>query len=450
VRDSEPAGSNGKVSTLAVWSWVLYDFSNTIFSISILSYYFPLWLREELGAGPDLFNYISAASAFLIAFTAPFLGALADLRQRRRSYLMFLTVLTVAATGGLDLADNILVGVALFIAADVAYQSAIVFYNALLPSVSVGRGAGKISGYGTGAGYVGAIVALLLLTLFVTDPETMRSLLGPLGGWIETGGEHNSNAFLPTAVLYLVFSLPTFFFVPDRRVRTPQPFRIGATYRDVVSTIRNIRGYAGIGVFILATLLYMDAANTTVTNMSFYGREVFEMDQTEIRNLLLFSTVFAAVGSVGFGYASDRAGPKRTLLVVLLLWLVSIVLVAGAPTPGILLVAGPLVGIALGATWTVSRIMLIALSPPEKLGEFFGLYSIAGRLSAITGPALIAVLLTIFEDLGPAVSYRIAIGSLTLIMLLGIYFLARVPDARPDRTVNEYAPLTQSERAGTV
>ncbi len=438
------------MSTLAVWSWVLYDFSNTIFSISILSYFFPLWLREELGAGPDLFNYISAASACLIAFTAPFLGALADLRQRRRSYLMFLTVLTVAATGGLDLADNILVGVALFIAADVAYQSAIVFYNALLPSVSVGRGAGKISGYGTGAGYVGAIVALLLLTLFVTDPETMRSLLGPLGGWIETGGEHNSNAFLPTAVLYLVFSLPTFFFVPDRRVRTPQPFRIGATYRDVVSTIRNIRGYAGIGVFILATLLYMDAANTTVTNMSFYGREVFEMDQTEIRNLLLFSTVFAAVGSVGFGYASDRAGPKRTLLVVLLLWLVSIVLVAGAPTPGILLVAGPLVGIALGATWTVSRIMLIALSPPEKLGEFFGLYSIAGRLSAITGPALIAVLLTIFEDLGPAVSYRIAIGSLTLIMLLGIYFLARVPDARPDRTVDEYAPLTQSERAGTV
>ncbi len=122
----------------------------------------------------------------------------------------------------------------LFMAADVAYQSAIVFYNAPLPLVCLGRGAGKISGYGTGAGYVGAIVALLVLTLFVTSPETMRSLLGPLGGWIETGGEHNSNAFVPTAVLYLIFSLPT-FFVPDRQVRTLQPFRIGATYRDVVS-----------------------------------------------------------------------------------------------------------------------------------------------------------------------------------------------------------------------
>jgi len=194
-----------------------------------------------LGAGPDLFNYISAASAFLIAFTAPFLGALADLRQRRRPYLTILTVLAVAATGALDLAGSILAGVALFIAADVAYQSAIVFYNALLPGVSLGRGAGKVNGYGTGAGYVGAIVALLVLTLFVSDPETMRSLLGPLGGWIETGGEHNSNAFVPTAVLYLIFSLPTFLFVPDRQVRPPQPLRIGATYRDVVSTITNLR-----------------------------------------------------------------------------------------------------------------------------------------------------------------------------------------------------------------
>jgi UMF1 family MFS transporter len=90
VRGPGPAGSNGRAPALAVWSWVLYDFSNTIFSISILSYFFPLWLREELGAEPDLFNYMSAASAFIIAFTAPFLGALADLQQRRRSYLIIL------------------------------------------------------------------------------------------------------------------------------------------------------------------------------------------------------------------------------------------------------------------------------------------------------------------------------------------------------------------------
>ena len=111
-----------------MWSWVLYDFSNTIFPVSIPSYSCPLWLREELGARISLFSYVSAASAFIIiAFTAPFLGAFADLWQRRRSHLIILTVLAVAATGALDLAGSVLAGVALFTAADVTYHSAIIF-----------------------------------------------------------------------------------------------------------------------------------------------------------------------------------------------------------------------------------------------------------------------------------------------------------------------------------
>jgi MFS transporter, UMF1 family len=127
VRDPGPARSNDKASALAVWSWVRYDFSNAIFPVSIPSYSRPLWLREELGARISLFNYVSAASAFIIAFTVPFLGAFTDLWQRRRSHLIILTVLAVAATEALDLAGSVLVGVALFIAADVTYHSAIIF-----------------------------------------------------------------------------------------------------------------------------------------------------------------------------------------------------------------------------------------------------------------------------------------------------------------------------------
>ena len=422
-----------------MWSWVLYDFANTIFSVSILSYFFPLWLGDELGAGAGAVNGATAVSALFVVLTAPVLGALADLRQRRVPYLIVFTLISVALTAGLDLAGGVVVGVALFVAADLAFQSALVFYNALLPGVSAGRGAGRISGYGTAAGYVGTILALVVLTVFVTQAETMRDLLGPLGGWMDTGHEPNSNAFLPTAVLYLLFSLPAFFFVPDRAVRAPRPVALGAAYRDVVSTVRNLRGYAGLGTFILATVLYMDAANTAIANMALYGREVVEMEGEEIRNLLLFSTVFAAVGSVGFGYASDKAGPKRALVAVLVLWLAAIVITAIAPSPRMLYLAGPLVGIALGGTWTVSRVMLVALSPPEKLGEFFGIYSLAGKVSAVAGPAITALLLTLFGGLG-TVAYRISIGSLALIMALGLFLLLRVPDARPDPNVDEFTP----------
>jgi len=438
VRASGAEGSNDRASAPAVWAWVLYDFSNTIFSISILTVFFPLWVDQEIGNGAWLVNLATAVSALLVFFTAPVLGAMADLRQRRVPYLVVLTVISVVFTVGLDVAGGVVVGVALFVAADLTYQSAIVFYNALLPVIAAGRGAGKISGYGTAAGYVGTILALIFLTFFVSDAEATRSILGPFGGWMETGGEQNSNAFLPTAVLYLLFSLPVFFLVPDPAVRPPRPVTLGAAYRDVVRTLRNLRGYAGVGTFILATILYMDAANTAVSNMALYGRKVFGMDSAEIRNLLLFSTVFAVVGSAATGFATDRVGPKKTLLAVLALWLVSIGLAAAALGPWMLFLAGPLVGVALGGTWTVSRVMLVALSPPEKLGEFFGLFSLAGRFSAILGPALTAILLLSFGR--GAWAYRISIGSLAVIMGLGIFFLLRVPDARPDPTVEEFAP----------
>lgn len=425
----------------AVWAWVLYDFANTVFSVSILTVFFPLWVDQQIGHGAWLVNLATAVSALLVFFTVPALGAMADLRQRRVPYLVVLTVISVFLTASLDLARGVVVGVALFVAADLTFQSAIVFYNALLPAVAAGRGAGRISGYGTAAGYVGTILALIFLTFFVSDAETVRSLLGPFGGWMETGGEQNSNAFLPTAILFLLFSLPAFFLVPDPAVRPPRPVALGIAYRDVLNTVRNLRtGYADVGTFMLATILYMDAANTAVSNMALYSREVFEMDSTEVRNLLLFSTVFAVVGSTASGFATDAIGPKKTLLAVLAVWLVSIALAAAAVGPWMLYLAGPLVGIALGGTWTASRVMLVALSPPEKLGEFFGLFSLASKFSAVFGPALTATMLVVLGSL-EATAYRISIGLLAVIMSLGILLLARVPDARPDPTVEEFAPV---------
>lgn len=426
-----------RVSSIAVLSWVLYDFAGTIFSVSILSYFFPLWLGDELGAGADLFNYITAGSMLLVVLTAPFFGAVGDLKQRRKPFLVVFTLVAIGCTAGLSFLSSVVAAVVLFVAGNFTFQSAQIFYNSLLPSVVGERNAGRVSGYGVTAGYLGTIVALVLFTLLVTNPEDARSILGPFGWWIQTEGALNSNAFLPTAVLYLLFSLPAFLFVPDRRVRAPRPVGLKTGYRDVFRTLRDIRRYPGMGAFILATFLYTDAANTVITNMSLYGRVVFEMEQDQIRNLLLFSTVFAAVGATGFGFLADRIGPKRTLILVLISWLAAISLAAAAAEAWMLLLAGPLIGIALGSTWVVSRVMLVALSPPEKVGEFFGFYALAGRFSAVTGPALTGLILTVFEGLGPG-AYRLAVLSLALTLSVALVLLLRVPDARPDRTTRKF------------
>jgi UMF1 family MFS transporter len=127
---------------------VLYDFANTIFAVTVLSLFFPLWVEERVGGGgafvsaPGLVNAATAVAALLVVFSAPVLGAVADFRQRRVPYLAALTLAAVALTAALDLAGGVAVGLAVFVAADLAYQSALVFYNALLPAVSAGRGEG--------------------------------------------------------------------------------------------------------------------------------------------------------------------------------------------------------------------------------------------------------------------------------------------------------------------
>ena len=183
-------------------------------------------------------------------------------------------------------------------------------------------------------------------------------------------------------------------------------------------------------MFVIATILYTDAANTVVVNTSLYGRVVFGMGDGEIRNLLILSIAFGALGAAGFGFLTDRLGPKRSLVLVIVCWLVAVATAVLAVEAWMLLAAGPLFGVALGATWVVSRVMLISLSPPEKLGEFFGFYVLAGRFSAVTGPALTGAILTVFSGLGPG-AYRLALFSLAITLTASLILVLRLPDSRP-------------------
>ncbi len=444
----EPTAENGapkKQSNLAVGSYVLFNFGDTPFAATILTLYFPLWLTEEYGAGPALFNYATAIASLLVVLTAPALGAICELRQRRLPYLVVFTLVTVLCTVGLDFSDDLtgslLVACVLFVVAVTAYQLINVPYYALLPSVAAGRGTGKISGYAQAAGFIGTFIAVVGLTLFVA-PETflgltlggpgeIRQVFGPLGGWVHTAAANaDSNTFLPTAAFFLIFALPAFFFVRDVPLRAPQPARLGEAYRSIFTTLRGIRVYAGLGTYMVVTLLFMDATQIAIPNMTLFAQNVFRMKDQQISNLIILGLIFSVLAAFGAGHVSDKIGPKRTLLATLGLWTVAIMAVTFAWAPWVLFVAAPLIFLAFGATLALGPVLLIALSPAEKLNEFMGLYVTVGMVSSVLGPVIVALLLGAFGGLGTG-SYRIGMSSLAVAMVLGIFLLLRVPDARP-------------------
>jgi MFS transporter, UMF1 family len=138
------------------------------------------------------------------------------------------------------------------------------------------------------------------------------------------------------------------------------------------------------------------------------------------------------IGLLARSMGLARLGPKRTLLATLVLWLVAIMAVTLAWAPWVLFVAEPLLFLALGATFALGPVLLIAISPSEKLTEFMGFFVMVGNVATVLGPAIVALLLVVFGGLGTG-SYRIAMSSFAVAMVLGIFLLLRVPDARtPD------------------
>ncbi|MFQ6672830.1 MAG: MFS transporter, partial [Candidatus Tectimicrobiota bacterium] len=180
-----------------VAAWCLYDFANTIFSMNVVSLYFPLWVTADLGGGDLWVSLANSGSMAFVALSLPLLGVQADHGRRRRLFLVAFTAASCAATAVIGLGGRVSVAVAVaaFMVANYAYQGGLVFYNALLPAVAEPGQVGRISGYGVALGYVGAIGGMLVVLPFNT---------GTLFGWPVPGlaGGGREATFLPTAVLF--------------------------------------------------------------------------------------------------------------------------------------------------------------------------------------------------------------------------------------------------------
>src|SRR5215831_6912820 len=83
-----------RAPTIERFSWALYDFANTIFSMNVSTLYFAVWLVSDLGVSNTLDAAASAVSSALVFLAIPFLGALSDVRRRRKPWVIGFTILS--------------------------------------------------------------------------------------------------------------------------------------------------------------------------------------------------------------------------------------------------------------------------------------------------------------------------------------------------------------------
>jgi UMF1 family MFS transporter len=395
-----------------ILSWSFYDFSNTIFSMNVISLYFPLWVTIDKGGEDILYGVALSSSMILVAFSMPLLGAFSDRKGRRIPLLIGLTLISVLFTGLIGFFDLLTLGLIFFVLANFGYHAALVPYDALLPQVSRGYSVGKVAGIGVALGYIGAILGILMVKPFVSEAGRGAS-------------------FIPTAFLFLLFSLPCFFMVKEekRRVSTISWCAVKEEVLKIKNTLRSTTEYPGLLRFLIANFIYCDAVNTVIAFMSVYAHQVVGFNDSMIRILFIVSTLFAVAGSLLFGWLTDRLGAKKTLIMVLCVWIFGLVVAMVSFSPLIFWMVGPVVGIALGGTWVSARTLVVDLSPPEKIGEIYGLYNMGGKFGFILGPLVWGAIVWAFGGLGN-LKYRIAICSLLLFLSGGLYLLRKVPDNR--------------------
>lgn len=410
-QQASPAKSSA-IFSLPVISWALYDLANTMFSMSIVSLYFSLWVVNVMGGTDELYANANAFSMALMFLTAPILGAISDQASRRMPFLVASTLICVVFTallGTVGLYGSLI----LFVVANYAFQAGLIFYDSLLPEVSTPENRGRVGGLGIGLGYMGSFI-IVGLGLMIVKEQTHEELV---------------TMFRLTALLFLLFALPCFIFVKERTRRTKgisaEVIR-GAIFQ-VRHTIAHAQQFPGLVRFLIGRIFYTDPVNTIIVFMGVYVTNEVGFTAFEAQLLLLTAIAASVIGGFVWGAVVDRIGPKRALFMVLSLWSVTILLAAAIPVlglpKGLFWVAGAMAGVALGGTWAADRPWMLILSPPRYVGEFYGLYSMVGRFAAIIGPFTWGV---IVDRLGwgrPA-----AVFTMFFLVVIAMFILRSVDD----------------------
>jgi UMF1 family MFS transporter len=395
-----------------IFVWTLYDFANTSFSIVIVTAIFAVYFKKTIAQGMAIGDFYwslaTSISMVITALIAPVLGAIADYSAGKKRFLLFFTLLCIVATACLyfPAAGQILIAMAIFILANIGFEAALVFYDSYLPEITEPKNFGRVSGYGFAMGYVGSFASLAIAFPFVQN-EMVKA------------------TFPVAAVFFLIFALPIFLFLKDNRKKVEGDvafIKIGVL--RVVNTITHLKNYKNLAYFLLAFFFYIEGVNTVIFFAGNFASSTIGMSDTEV--LIFFLTVqsTAIAGAILFGIVSDSYGQKKSIVISLLLWIITIVLAFFVKDKIGFYIVGFLAGSVMGATQSTSRSLMSMLTPEDKKTEFFGFYSFFGKSSAVIGPLVFGLVSYVTNN------QRYAILSMIVFFVLGLAILTKVKDPK--------------------
>ena len=368
-----------KAGPVAVASWISYDIANTVFWVGVVGLSFPLWLTNDRGGDDAMFGYTMSATMAVVLVLSPFCGSYSDQTGRRVPLLLATTLLCVAVTLLID-ARGTLVSLALFALALCSMELGTVFYNSLLTEVSTLANRGFVAGMGVGIGYLGSFMAVCT-ALLISDRW----------GYVVV--------FRVVSLLFLLFALPIFLFLRERvgDVRPSTGWeRVRQAWRQLSSNLRSLDRFPGLRAYLLCRFLFGVGISAATGFAVIYASDTIGLTDRYIQVVLIAGISVAVPCGLLWGRLVDRIGPRTVLIYGLIGWVVLLLIALAIPwlswTTDLWWVVGILTGLSVSCVFTADRPMMMSFTPPEYVGEFFGLHGMVGKLARVVGYFMWAVI----------------------------------------------------------
>ncbi len=425
---------NPGVAKRELFGWAMYDFANSGYTTVVLTAVFNAYFVSVVAAKAEwatlAWTATLAFSCLLVVLTAPAIGALADARRSKKSFLLVATVGCVAATAALAWVGpgNVALAVVLIIISNYCFSIGETLNSAFLPELAQQEALGKVSGWGWSFGYFGGMVALGLSLAYVFHAQKSGA----------TASSFVPVTMLITAVIFAIAVIPTFLLLKERGA----PGSVQNTEAGVRESIERLKltwresaRYKDFRIILASGVFYQAGISVVIALAAVYAEQAMKFSSTQIMMLVFLVNIASAVGAFGFGYFQDKIGHKKALSITLIAWMFMTVLAYVATEPIVFWMAAVIAGLCMGSSQSVGRAMVGVLSPPDRLGEFYGLWALATRIAAIIGPLTYGLVTWMTNN-----NHRLAILSTGLFFVIGWVILRGLGDMKRPTALN-VAPI---------
>jgi UMF1 family MFS transporter len=373
-------------------SWAFYDWANSAYTTIVVTSFFPILFGNYwfVGSGSENtttpLGIANAVGSLTVVLLAPVLGAIADrggLKKRFLLLFLLLGVLFVSTLSFIGQGDWQL-AITIYVLSFIGFTGANVFYDSMLVDISEQEKFDLVSALGFSLGYLGGGIALLGCILFANPASLGFDKVTPV--------EQIILIFLFTGIWWAVFSLPLLMNVKERKPEVA--LQLGTAIRQgliqLAHTFREIRKLKVVFTFLLAYWLYIDGVDTIIAMAADYGRRI-GFNQNDLFMAFLITQFVGFPAAIIYGKFGEMIGAKSALLIAIATYI-------GVTVYGYFMdevrdfyILAIIVGLVMGGIQSLSRAFFARIIPKNKSAEFFGFYNMIGKLAAVLGPLLMAM-----------------------------------------------------------